>query len=209
MNKPRAKQPSGRALTIAPRAAFAAALLAGLGGCVSLGGAEPPESLLTLTAQDAAPAGSALTAARGEAIALQEPDVPAEIDVLRVPVRMGDARLAYLKDAVWVERPAQLFRRLLAETIRVRSQRVVVDGGDPAARGSPQLRGQLSEFGYDATRSAVVVRFDATLLAGDGTLAQQRFEAVEEGVPAQAPAVGAALNRAANQVAREVADWLE
>lgn len=105
-----------------------------LGGCVNLGGAEPPESLLTLTPTTSAPAGAAISAARGEALALHEPVVPAELDVLRVPVRIDDASLAYLKDAVWVERPAQLFRRLLAETIRTQSERVVLAGGDPAAR---------------------------------------------------------------------------
>jgi cholesterol transport system auxiliary component len=67
----------------------------------------------------------------------------------------------------------------------------------------------LSQFGYDASRSAVVVRFDATLLGEDGAVRQQRFEAVEEGVLAEAGDVGAALNRAANEVARQVADWVE
>lgn len=190
------------------RAGVAASLLA-LGGCVSLGGAEPPESLLTITPELTAPAGSALSAARGDAIALFEPTVPAQIDVLRVPVRIDDSSLAYLKDAVWVERPAQLFRRLLAETLRVRGERVVLSGGDPAARGGMQLRGHLGEFGYDASRSAVIVRFDATLLGEDGTIKQQRFEAVEEGVLAEPGPVGAALNRAANEVARQVADWAD
>lgn len=180
-----------------------------LSGCVSLGGAEPPESLLTITPELSAPAGSSVSANGTDTIALHEPAVPAEIDVLRVPVRIDDANLAYLKDAVWVERPAQLFRRLLAETIRVRSERVVLAGGDPAARSGTHLRGTLSQFGYDAARSAAVVRFDATLLGEDGSVRQQRFEAVEEGVLADAGNVGAALNRAANEVAREVADWIE
>ena len=180
-----------------------------LSGCVSLGGAEPPESLLTLTPATSAPAGASVSAARGEAIALHEPTVPAELDVLRVPVRIDDASLAYLKDAVWVERPAQLFRRLLAETIRTQGERVVLAGGDPAARGSLQMRGNLSRFGYDATQSAVIVRFDATILNSDGVVRQQRFEAVESGVAADAASVGPALNDAANDVARQVADWLE
>lgn len=190
------------------RAGFLVSCLA-LSGCVNLGGAEPPESLLTLTATTSAPAGAAVSAARGEAIALHEPVVPAELDVLRVPVRIDDASLAYLKDAVWVERPAQLFRRLLAETIRTQGERVVLTGGDPAARGSLQMRGNLSQFGYDATQSAVVVRFDATLLDSEGQVRQQRFEAVETGVMADAASVGQALNSAANDVARQVADWLE
>jgi len=180
-----------------------------LSGCVSLGGAEPPESLLTLTPANSAPAGAGVSAAQGEAVALHEPSVPAELDVLRVPVRIDDASLAYLKDAVWVERPAQLFRRLLAETIRTQGERVVLVGGDPAARGSMQMRGNLSRFGYDASQSAVIVRFDATILDRDGVVRQQRFEAIETGVLADAASVGPALNSAANDVARQVADWLD
>lgn len=180
-----------------------------LSGCVSLGGAEPPESLLTLTPTTSAPAGAAISAARGEVLALHEPAVPAELDVLRVPVRIDDSSLAYLKDAVWVERPAHLFRRLLAETIRTQGERVVLASGDPAARGSLQMRGTLSQFGYDATQSAVIVRFDATLLGSDGMVRQQRFEAIETGIAADASSVGPALNSAANNVARQVADWLE
>jgi cholesterol transport system auxiliary component len=191
------------------RAGAAASMLMALSGCVSLGGAEPPESLLTITPELTAPAGSAVSAEGSATIALHEPSVPAEIDALRVPVQIDDANLAYLQDAVWVERPAQLFRRLLAETIRVRSERVVLKGGDPAARAGTHLRGHLSQFGYDASRSAAVVRFDATILGSDGLVRQQRFEAIEEGVLPEAGDVGAALNRAANEVARQVADWAE
>lgn len=180
-----------------------------LASCVSLGGAEPPDSLLTLTPANSAPAGAEISAARGEALALHEPSVPAELDVLRVPVRIDDANLAYLKDAVWIERPSQLFRRLLAETIRTQSERVVLPGGDPSATGSMQLRGTLARFGYDASESAVVVRFDASLLTTDGKVQQQRFEVVETGVAAEAASVGPALNRAANDVAVQIADWLK
>lgn len=178
-----------------------------LGGCVSLG-SEPPSSLLTLTPETSAPAGSTVSASGNEAVALYLPTVPAELDVLRVPVRIDDASLAYLKDAVWVERPALLFQRLLAETIRVRAERLVLDGGDPAASGGVQLRGQISRFGYDASRSAAVVRFDARRRGANGEIETQRFESIEEGVPAEAAPVGAALNRAANDVARQVADWI-
>lgn len=206
MTKDRLMPLSALRSSVMARAGLGAALLS-LSGCVSLGGAKLPESLLTLTPEMSAPAGSALNATQAETIALHEPTVPAEIDVLRVPVKIDNSNLAYLKDALWVERPAQLFRRVLAETIRVRSERVVLAGGDPAARGGMQLRGSLSEFGYDASRSAVVVRYDATLLGEDGTVRQQRFEAVEQGVLAEPAPVGAALNRAANEVARQVADW--
>ena len=101
-------------------------------------------------------------------------------------------------------------RREHAGDFRVAVAEVACDGGgDPAARGSLQMRGNLSRFGYDAAQSSVIVRFDATLLDSDGVVRQQRFEAIETGVLADAASVGPALNSAANDVARQVADWLE
>ena len=109
--------------------ALALTLSLTLSGCISLGG-EPPESLLTLTAEAAAPAGSATSATRSSAIAINEPEVVAELDVLRVPVQVDATEVAYLQDAVWVEKPARLFRRVLAETLRAQSGSFVIDGDD-------------------------------------------------------------------------------
>ncbi len=193
-----------------PLAILAPALLGSsllLTGCVSLG-SEPPESLLDLTASQSAPAGATSSASRDEALAIYEPEVPAKIDVLRVPVQVSSTEVAYLKDAVWVEKPARLFRRLLAETVRVRTNRLVLDADDPGLSAQSRLRGVLREFGYDASNSSVLVRFDAIRRSTDGTMETQRFEAVEQGVEARAGAVGAALNRAANDVAGQVADWV-
>jgi len=178
-----------------------------LAGCLSLG-AEPPESLLNLTSEASAPAGSAQVGTRATALAIHEPQVPAEIDVLRVPVRVSETELAYLQDAVWVEKPARLFRRLLAETVRVRTDRLVIDGNDPGLFAESHVRGTLRSFGYDVATGSVVVRYDAIRQSDGGNVESRRFEAVEQGIPAEAAPVGAALNRAANEVAREVADWL-
>jgi cholesterol transport system auxiliary component len=178
-----------------------------LAGCVSFGG-EVPDSLLTLTPDMTAPAGSGQSGTRENAIAIHEPEVPAEVDVLRVPVKLGNSNIAYLQDASWVEKPARLFRRLLAETIRVRGNRLVIDGDDPSLFAATHVRGTLREFGYDAVRGAVIVRFDAIRQNDGGNVDSQRFEAVEEGIPASAGAVGPALNRAANEVAQQAADWM-
>lgn len=178
-----------------------------LAGCVSFGG-EVPDSLLTLTPAATAPAGSGQSGTRENAIAIHEPEVPAEVDVLRIPVKLNNSNIAYLQDASWVEKPARLFRRLLAETIRVRGNRLVIDGDDPSLFAATHLRGTLREFGYDASRNAVVVRFDAIRQDDGGEVQSQRFEAVEEGVLPSAGPVGAALNRAANEVAQQAADWL-
>ncbi len=178
-----------------------------LSGCLSLS-SEPPESLLTLTPTVSMPAGSATSGTAETAIKIIEPETPQKLNVARVPVQVDATEIAYLKDAVWVERPARLFRRLLAETVRARTNRLVIDGDDPALVAGAQLRGTLREFGYDARSSSVVVRFDATRAGTDGAIETRRFESVQSGIVAEAAPVGAALNRAANDVASQVADWI-
>ena len=182
-------------------------LLLALPACVSLGG-PPPESLLTLSAAARAPAGDGVSGAARPVIAVLTIDTPAKLDVLRVPVAVSDTELAYLQEAFWVEKPARLFRRLVGETIRARGTAMVVDGDDTATLATVTLRGTLIDMGYEAQGSAVVVRFDAVRVDGEGKVTSRRFEARETGVLAEGRAVGAALNRAANTVAGEVADWV-
>lgn len=191
------------------RAKFLACLAPALAltGCISFG-ADAPPSLLTLTATATAPAGAGASGNANTALVLNEFEVPARLDVTRVPVQVTDTEIAYLKDAVWVEKPARLFRRLLAETIRTRSNRVVIDGDDPGVLADSRLGGVLREFGYDAATGSVVVSFDA-VRKGEGTsVTTRRFEAVVPGVPAEAGPVGVALNQAANDVAGQVAAWI-
>lgn len=197
----------GKAMRATTRTFPALAALAALAGCVSFG-SEPPESLLTLTPTAQAPAGSGAAGTAAGSLAILVPDAPARLDVVRVPVRVDDASLAYLKDAVWVDKPARLFRTLLAETIRTRTARVVIDSDDPALTPSTQLRGVLRDFGYDAATSSVVVRFDAIRDTADRGIETRRFESVIPAVAPEAAEVGPALNRAANDVAGQVADWL-
>jgi len=197
-----------RAMRLGTKLLLVAGLPLALAGCVSLGGAKAPESLLTLTATTEAPAGTGASGNAAGALAVAEPDAPASIDVVRVPVQVDDANLAYLKDAVWVDKPARLFRRLLAETIRARSGRVVIDSDDPALVAHNRLRGTLRTFGYDAQSGSVIVRFDAVRDLNDHEIETRRFESVIPGVPAKAGFVGKALNDAANDVAGQVAEWV-
>ena len=179
-----------------------------LGGCLSFG-AEPPPSLLTLTPAATAPVGASASGNPTTAITLVEFEAPAAVDVTRVPVQVNDSEIAYLKDAVWVEKPARLFRRLIAETIRTRSGgRVVIDGDDPGVSAVNRLQGTVRRFGYDAATSSVIVTFDA-VRAGNGPNVQtRRFEASVPGVTPDVVSVGPALNQAANEVAVQVADWV-
>ncbi len=185
--------------------ALSAALLA---SCVSLGGGDPPDQLLTLTAVSAAEAGTGAEGAMADALSVIEPDAPQRLDINRVPVRASDSSVLYLQDAVWVEKPARLFQRVLSETIRARGERLVIGGGDLEYAAATQLGGELVAMDYDARRSQVVVRYDAVLRLPSGELRTQRFESVVEGVFPDALSVGPALNQAANEVAVQVAEWV-
>ncbi len=182
-----------------------------LSGCVSFGGVEPPASLLTLNATAVAPAGSSASTGVSEeegAIAVLTPETPAKLNVLRVPVTVSATEIAYLQEAVWVEKPARLFRRMLGETLRARGNTLVLDSDDTPKLASQTLRGTLFDLGYDASTSSVVVRFDAIRTSAAGVVESRRFEASESGVLPEAASVGPALNRVANTVASEVADWM-
>lgn len=187
--------------------ALALALL-GLSGCVSLGG-KAPDSLLTLTPAATAPAGTSASGTASTAIAISDFEAPARLDVNRVPVQVTDSQIAYLKDAVWNEKPARLLRRLIAETLRARGGRLVVDGDDPGAQAELRISGTLREMGYDARSGEVVLVLDAARLGAGSSVTTRRFEARVPGVVAEAAPVGAALNQAANQIAAEVAAWVE
>lgn len=198
-------RPSGARSFRSGLAALAAAFA--LAGCISFG-EDPPDALISLTPAASAPAGTSASGNVGEALTVLEPDAPARLDVLRVPVQVNESTVAYLKDAMWVERPARLFGRLLAETVRARQTRLVIEGPDIRYAAATKLSGQLSEMGYDAPGQRVIVRFDAVLQQPDGAIRTRRFEAEVDGVLPEAEEVGPALNEAANRVAAEVAEWV-
>ncbi|WP_340587169.1 ABC-type transport auxiliary lipoprotein family protein [Erythrobacter alti] len=188
--------------------AFAAlASLGLLSGCISFG-AEPPEQLLTLTPMASVPAGAATEGQATAALAVQVPDVSQRLNVNRIPVVTSDSSLAYLADAFWVEKPAQLFRNVLAETIRAKGNRLVASGGELEYVAQTQLAGTLAAMDYDAVTGSVVVRYDAVLELPDGRVLTRRFEESVSGIAPEANAVGAALNQAANTVADQVAEWV-
>lgn len=180
-----------------------------LAGCVSIGsGGEVPDQLLTLTATSSAPAGAAASGDMASALSVSEPAVPQYLNVVRVPVRVSGSAIAYLQDAVWVEKPSRLFQRVLSETIRAGGDRLVVGGGELEYAAQTQLGGELTAMEYDPSRSAVVVRYDAVLRLPDGTVRTQRFESEQTGVLPDALSVAPALNSAANDVAAQVAEWV-
>lgn len=178
-----------------------------LSGCLSFG-KDPPDTLFNLTPARVAAAGSGSSGTAATAISVLEPQASARLDVLRVPVQVDDASVAYLKDAQWVEKPARLFARLLEESIREKGNRLVVDGSDAEYSAQTKLSGQLLDMGYDARTGSVVVRYNAVLQTPDGQIRTRLFESAVSGISATAGAVRPALNAAANDVVGQVADWV-
>ncbi|MFC0685680.1 ABC-type transport auxiliary lipoprotein family protein [Novosphingobium clariflavum] len=179
-----------------------------LPGCISLA-AKPPEQLIRLTSEETAPAGAQVSSQLADAIVVADPEADRSLDVLRVPVKVDASGLSYLKDAVWTEKPTRQMRTLLAETLRARTGKLVVEGIGYEVSGKTLIGGRLLDMGYDAPTRSVVVRFDAIRTERGGPITTRRFEARVADVKPEASKVGPALNQAANDVARQVADWVK
>lgn len=190
------------------RMGLAGAALALLAGCISLGGGKAPANLLTLSAEQGASAGELAQGNIENAVMVMEPQADRRLAVMRIPVQLDETHIAYLQDAQWIDRPTRLFRSLLAETLRARGKRVVIEDDQPSAPAGLRLAGRLVDLGYDARTKAVVVRFDALHADDKGVVVTRRFEAQVSGVNPKPEAVGQALNKAANEVAVQVAEWM-
>ncbi len=192
---------------------FAAGVLSlALAGC-SLGGrlgggGKPPANLQTLTPEAADPGPITRTANAGQAVTVAVPIVAKELHTVRVPVQVSATDIQYVTGLQWVDTPDHLFQRLLAETIRRTTNRVVLDSALTTLDPGLLLSGQLQKFGYDAQTGQAIVEYDGALsTAGGSRVDTRRFVAT---VPADGTAAttGPALNRAANQVAADVAKWV-
>ncbi len=187
---------------------FVLPLAAALTLSACFGGARTPPTLMTLSAAQARTGQATRTAAEGETMTVVVPNVPRELENLRVPVHESEIAVAYLRDAQWVENPAALLARLVSETISATSGRVVLDPRQFALDPGTRLTGTLQRFGLDATRMEVVVVYDAALARRGGGVTARRFEARVPVAAAEAALVAPALNQAANQLAAEVAAWV-
>jgi len=177
-----------------------------LSACVSLGSAEAPPFLLDLQADNQIASGAEQSGQAGQAITLRLPTLPKKIDTLRVPVQSGTT-IAYLKNAIWVERPGRLFQGLLAETISAKSDRLVLKNAQGGGKSTDILSGTLVNFGLDGPSLTAIVTFDAVRING-GTVQKKRFEAKERVSEAAPRPVAEGLNKAANDVAVQVASWI-
>lgn len=188
--------------------AFAFAAFVPLSACISFG-AKPPPSLLTLTAASAVPVGQTQSSASSPTITVMVPAVGGALATQRVPVAKDETAIAYVKDALWVEPPARLFARLVADTVTAKTGRVVLSNAQSFADPGARLSGELRQFGVDAGSNQAVVVYDASLMRNQGHVVEKRrFMATAALGKVDAANVGIALNQAANQVASDVADWV-
>ena len=190
----------------------AIALAVSLSGC-SLGGllgggGKGPATLVTLTPEAAEPASLIRSAAAGQAVTVMVPTVPKELAAVRVPVQVNYVDVQYVTNVQLVDTPDRLFQRLVAETIRRTTNRVVLDGSLATLDPGLLLSGQLQKFGYDAASGQVVVEYDGVLSTAGGNRVEARRFVATAPSDGTAGSVGPALNRAANQVAADVAGWV-
>ena len=180
-----------------------------LTSCVSFGGAEAPAALLTLTAGASVSDGTMRSGERKDALVVLLPETPRKLNTARIPVQVSDSSIAYLKDAVWADKPAKLWQELLAETIAARTNRLVLNNVDAGGKEKSQLSGVLIEFGVDAAKSEAVIVYDAVKLRDNKTVEKKRFEIRKPVVTVEAATAGDALNDAANELAAEISDWVK
>lgn len=172
------------------------------------GGGKAPATLLTITPEAPATGEFTRAAAAGQAVTVNPPVIGKELRTLRIPVQVTPTDMQYVTDAQWVDTPDRLFANLLSETIRRRTNRVVLDPNLTGLDPGLIVAGQLQSFGFDASSGQAVVRFDGTLSTAGGTRVEtRRFEATAPS-DGTAASIGPALNRAANEVSYKVADWI-
>lgn len=182
-------------------------LLLALPGCISFG-EDPPPFLLTLSPEQTVQAGASRTAAAGQPITIDEPLIPQKLSTNRLAVNTGETTVAYFPNTQWTDTPNALFRDLVSEVVAARTGRVVLDPRQYTSAPGLVVGGQLHEFGYDAASGQVVIRYDAVINEGSGSVRTRRFEAREPVSVEEAQYLAQALNRAANRVAAEVSDWI-
>jgi cholesterol transport system auxiliary component len=172
------------------------------------GGGKAPATLLTLTPEAPATGEFTRAAAAGQSVTVNPPVIGKELRTVRIPVQVSPTDVQYVTDAQWVDTPDRLFANLLSETIRRRTNRVVLDPNLTGLDPGLIVAGQLQSFGFDSSTGQAVVRFDGTLSTAGGTRVEtRRFEATAPS-DGTAASIGPALNRAANEVSFKVADWI-
>src|SRR5688572_14188697 len=118
------------------RIGAATALAAAAGGCslssILGGGGTAPPHLYDLTADGSSTVAPVRSGAVGETVTIQTPVIGRELRTTRIPVQVTPVVVEYVKDMTWVDMPNRLFQKLLEETVRATTGRVVLDPSQAA-----------------------------------------------------------------------------
>jgi cholesterol transport system auxiliary component len=193
--------------TLAWMALAAAASGCSIGGLLGGGGKAPP-TLQTLTTEAPDPGPIARSANAAQAVTIGIPVIPKELQTVRVPVQLSPTDVQYVTNLQWIDTPDRLFQRLVSETVRRTTNRVVLGPEQTGLDPGLVLSGQLERFGYNAQTGQVEVVFDGSVAAAGGAQVQTRRFTATAPADGTGPSVGPALNRAANQVAAGIASWI-
>jgi cholesterol transport system auxiliary component len=164
--------------------------------------------LLILTATSGVEAGTTRSGSPADALIVLLPETTRKIDTNRVPVQIDNSNVAYLKDALWADKPARMMQILLMETIAATTGRLVLNEVDAGGKAQQFLSGSLIEFGIDSTSMQAVVVYDAVKLVRGQVVEKKRFEAREAVSAIEPGPAGSALNKAANNIAAQMATWV-
>lgn len=164
--------------------------------------------MLVLTAKTSVESGVMRSGSASDALVILQPEVPRKIDTNRVPVKIDDSSMAYLKDAIWADKPARLMQQLLTEIMSAKNGRLVLSEVDAGGKAQQFLSGSLIEFGLDAATMEAVIVYDAVRLVRGQPVEKRRFEARKPVSSIEAAPAGVALNDAANDIALQMADWI-
>lgn len=178
-----------------------------LGGLLG-GGGKAPTYLVTLSPEAPDPGQLARSASAGQTVSISVPSTAKELRTVRVPVQLNPSDVQYVTNLQLIDTPDHLFARLVAETVRRTTSKVVLDPSQSNLEPGLNLTGELQRFGYDAASRQVIVQFDGTIASGSGSSVQTRRFTASVPADGTAASVGPALNRAANQVAQQIAQWI-
>jgi cholesterol transport system auxiliary component len=184
------------------------AAISTLSACVNFTAKAPP-ALLILTASNSLAKDSVNAGDPANALVIQTPSVPRKLDTNRVPVQVDDSNIAYMKDAIWADKPAVLMQQLLAETIATKNKQLILDEAATNGKAVHFLNGTLLNFGINAQTNEAIVTYDALRMERGKIVEKRRFESRRPVLLVNAASSGPALNAAANEVAGQVADWMK
>lgn len=197
------------------QALLSLAALTSLSACIGLGSnVKPPQYLFNLSASQHRPADAGQSVAAGKLLSVTLPTQPRLLATSRIPVINAPNGVAYLANAAWVDTPAPLFQRLIAETITAQNSAapliiVALPARQAGSTDGPRLGGELTMFGLDHATNEAVVIFDATLTGPtDVSVRSRRFEHRTQANLSNPQLAAKAIEASANAVAAEVATWV-